>query len=115
MLLQSLEITFHAKVATINSATQVKNCYATPKEVMVEYNEYEIPDVGKQIDQIISEIKEVLDALVLKSSLKCIESSEPFRPKTVNKKLLSILTDIQEQFANLGIGIGFVRNVFIRT
>ncbi|XP_076668388.1 endoribonuclease Dcr-2 isoform X2 [Andrena cerasifolii] len=101
--IKSLEITFHAKVATITSATQVKNYYATPKEVIVQYNEYEIPDVGKQINGIITEIEEVLNAIVLKSSLKCIESSEAFRPKSVNKKLLSILKDIQEQFANSGV------------
>ena len=100
--IKSLETIFHAKVAAINSATQVKN-YATPEEIIVEYNEYDIPHVGKQINDVINEIEDVLKVIVLKSSLKCIQSSEICGPKTVNKKLTSILKDIQEQFANSGV------------
>lgn len=90
----------------------VKN-YATPEEIIVEYNEYDIPRVGKQINDVINEVEDVLKVIVLKSSLKCITSSEACGPNTVNKKLASILRDIQEQFANSGIGMGFVRILFI--
>ncbi|XP_076681121.1 endoribonuclease dcr-1-like [Andrena cerasifolii] len=97
-----LEIIFHAKVAAINPAMQVKN-YATPEEIIVEYNEYDIPHVGKQINDAINEIEYVLKVIVLKGSLKCITSSEACGPKTVNRKLASILRDIQEQFAYSGV------------
>ena len=98
--IKPLEIIFQA--AAINPAMEVKN-YATPEEIIVEYNEYDIPHVGKQINDVINEIEDVLKIIVLNRSLKCITFSEALGPKTVNKKLASILSDIQEQLANSGV------------
>lgn len=108
IILQSLETTLHAKIATVNSAQQVQNYYATPRETIVEFNSYTIPEIGKHINCVIEEANNVLDCVLLQSSLRNIESNEIFRPKTVNKKLSSILEDIREQLAHAGKGKTFL-------
>ncbi|XP_076245317.1 endoribonuclease Dcr-2 [Calliopsis andreniformis] len=102
-IIQSLETTFHAKIATVDSALQIRNYYAIPRETIVRFDEYIIPEIGKRIECIINEVDEIISSILLKSSLKHVQSSKEFRPKSVNTKLSSILRDIREQFSHAGI------------
>ncbi|XP_078032947.1 endoribonuclease Dicer-L-like [Augochlora pura] len=102
-IIRNLEITLHAKIATVNSMSQVKNCYAQPNESFVTFEKYTLPDVGKIISQTIQEMTEFLKGIVLESSLKNIQSSEIFRPKPVCEKLANILASVNKQFLEIGV------------
>lgn len=45
----------------------------------------------------------ILNCVILRDNFKYNESSVIFRPKSINKKLLSILNNIKEQFSNTGM------------
>ncbi|XP_053977112.1 endoribonuclease Dicer [Hylaeus volcanicus] len=102
-IIRNLEVTFNAKIATVNSIAQVKNYFASPKEIIVEFDNYVLPDVGQRINNIIDQMKEILHCIVLKCSLNNEESSKIFQSKTINEKLICLLSDIQEQFMLTGI------------
>ncbi|XP_076391381.1 endoribonuclease Dcr-2 isoform X2 [Megachile rotundata] len=102
-MIKSLEITFQAKVATVNSFEQLQNYYPVPQQVIVEYDLNVISDVENRVRAIISETCDILNKLLLNTMMKNIESDEVFRPKSVTKKLMSIMVDIQNQFSNAGI------------
>ncbi|KZC10938.1 Endoribonuclease Dicer [Dufourea novaeangliae] len=100
---QALETTLHAKIATVNSASEVQNYYGIPKETIAKFDAYIIPDVGIVINNLMDKIIEFLNNIELLISFRNIETSEEFKPKSVNKKLKSVLLDIREQFAHAGI------------
>lgn len=93
-----MEITFHAKVVTA-----ITSVYTNPNEKIIEFDQYIIDNVGKQINNIIQETVRILNYVILKDNFKYNESSVIFRPKSINKKLLSILNNIKEQLSNTGI------------
>ncbi|KOC68324.1 Endoribonuclease dcr-1 [Habropoda laboriosa] len=98
--IQCLETTFHARIATVDTPL---NKYATPKEIIVEFDNYIIPDVGIRINNILNEISHVLKHIVLKDTLNNLETSTIFRPKPMKKKLSIIVKNMQEQLSSLGI------------
>ncbi|CAL7946238.1 unnamed protein product [Xylocopa violacea] len=100
-IIKSLEITFNARVVTANTA--LTNYHSTPKEEIIEFSDYIMPNVGNDINNIIGEVKKILNCVLLNETMKYIESSHHFRPKFINKKLENILCDIQDQFLQLGI------------
>lgn len=97
-VIESLEITFHAKVVTA-----ITSVYTNPNEKIIEFDQYIIDNVGKQINNIIQETVRILNYVILRDNFKYNESSVIFRPKSINKKLLSILNNIKEQLSNTGI------------
>ncbi|XP_033323014.2 endoribonuclease Dcr-2 isoform X1 [Megalopta genalis] len=102
-IIRNLEITLHAKIATVNSLSQVKNCYAQPNETFVKFKKFTLPDVGILIWETIQEMTEFLKSIKLKSSSKNLESSEIFRPKPLSEKLANILTGVMDQFLETGV------------
>ncbi|XP_076280664.1 endoribonuclease Dcr-2 isoform X2 [Lasioglossum baleicum] len=103
LTVRTLEVTLHANVATVDSVAQVKNSYANPDVIFVRFKEYVLSDVGTLICKTIDEMVEVLNCVVLKSSLRNIETSKRFRPKAITEKLANILADIKDQFLHAGI------------
>ncbi|XP_076220926.1 endoribonuclease Dcr-2 isoform X2 [Nomia melanderi] len=102
-IVRSLEITLHAKIATVNSELQLQNYYAAPRESFCRFDNYIVPQVGTIINNRIAEINDCLDCILLKNSLTHQDSSIQFRPKSITKKLINILEDIKEQFAHAGL------------
>lgn len=103
-----MEITFHAKVVTA-----ITSFYTNPNEKIIEFDQYVIDNVGKQINNIIQETVRILNCVILRDNFKYNESSVIFRPKSINKKLLSILNNIKEQFSNTGIHIYIFIYIYI--
>ncbi|CAK9806078.1 Endoribonuclease Dicer [Anthophora quadrimaculata] len=99
--IQALETTFHARVATVDII--LKDYHSSPKEVIVEFNNYTVPDVGIYIRDILTEMNKILKHLLLKDTLNHTESSAPFRPKSMNQKLNNIVNNILEHLSDLGI------------
>lgn len=101
--MQSLEVTFQAKVATVNTFDQLRSYYPVPEQIFVKFDVCNASDVENQVTAIITETRQILEQIVLDTSLKNIESSEVFRPKPVSKKLICIMEDIKNQFLHTGI------------
>lgn len=100
-VIQSLEVTFNAKITTANITH--KEYYTSPNEEMVIFNKYIVDNVGKCINNIIEDAKNILNYVTLKDLWKYCESSKEFRPKTLSQKLQAILMDIQYQLSSTGI------------
>ncbi|XP_076751647.1 endoribonuclease Dcr-2 [Xylocopa sonorina] len=100
-IIKSLEITLNARVITTSRA--LNDYHSTPKEEIIEFNDYIIPNVGNDINNIINEVQTILNSIILNESVKYIESSREFRPDSINKKLASILCDVQDQLLQSGI------------
>ncbi|XP_029037837.2 endoribonuclease Dicer [Osmia bicornis bicornis] len=102
-IIKSLEVTFQAKVATVNTFDQLRSYYPVPEQIFVKFDVCDPSDVENQITTIIMETGQILEQIVLDTSLRNIESSIEFRPKPVIKKLISIMEDIKNQFLHTGI------------
>ena len=100
-VMQSLEVTFNARIATATVAD--KSYYASPIEEIIQFDQHVIDNVGECINNIIKEVESILNCAVLKDNLKYNESSAEFRPKTISKKLSCILRNIQYHFLRTGI------------
>ncbi|XP_017890637.2 endoribonuclease Dicer isoform X2 [Ceratina calcarata] len=100
-IVQNLEVTFNAKVMT--STKLLEDYYVKPTEEIVLYNKYTVPNIGLHINNIINDVNGILENIILKDSLKYIESSKEFRPKSMTKKLMCMLRNILELLSNTGI------------
>ncbi|XP_043525578.1 endoribonuclease Dicer [Frieseomelitta varia] len=100
-VVQSLEVTFNAKITT--AIITHKEYYTSPNEEIVIFNRYIVDNVGKSINNIIQDVKNILNYVILKDVWKYYESSKEFRPKTISQKLQNVLMDIQYQLSSTGI------------
>ncbi|XP_060820377.1 endoribonuclease Dicer-like isoform X2 [Bombus pascuorum] len=99
-VMQSLEVTFNARIATATLSD--KSYYASPNEEIVQYNPNIINNVQWCINNITKEVDSILSCIVLKDNLKYNESSAEFRPRTTSKKLSGILKNIDYHFLRTG-------------
>ncbi|XP_076178399.1 endoribonuclease Dcr-2 isoform X3 [Ptiloglossa arizonensis] len=102
-VIQNLEVTFQAKIITVMSRVEIEDYCASPREVVIKYNEYIIPNLGRDIIRTIDEINEMLKHIILKSDLNSTESSKELQPRSKIKKLICMLQDIQEHFMLTGL------------
>lgn len=99
--IQSLEITFHSKIASIESLAIVAGFSTNPRENCIKYKE-EIANISK-IDEIIDEMTKVLEIIKIPQPSDNNFSTPVFKPKTRGEKLTNILVDIKENLINTGI------------
>jgi len=90
-----LEITFHGKIATIDSADCIQGYCTSPIEKIVLYTEYQPSEVVVEINQLIENVAEILNSLSLNIDALYMETSAQLQPKRKSCKLLSIIKDIQ--------------------
>ncbi|XP_036140493.1 endoribonuclease Dicer isoform X2 [Monomorium pharaonis] len=101
--IRSLEITFHAKIATVESTDSIQGCCTNPKETIIEYKEYPVPNVMEKITLIISTTMNSLKNVMFNLDLIYNESSKEMRPKSKSSKLQAIFNDVAGTSLNTGI------------
>ncbi|EZA61552.1 Endoribonuclease Dicer [Ooceraea biroi] len=104
--IRSLEITFHAKIATVDSPDCIQGYCTNPSETIVTYREYQLPEVVKKITQMVENITDIFNNINLDVDSLYLESSAQMRPKKKLTKLLSIIRDIQVTASHGGIYAG---------
>ncbi|XP_018354963.1 PREDICTED: endoribonuclease Dicer [Trachymyrmex septentrionalis] len=104
--IKDLEITFHAKIATVESTDSIQGCCTNPNEEIVKYSKYLVPEVVNKINDIIKTTKEVVNNIKLNFDEIYKESSEEMRPKPKSSKLMAILNDIGRISSQTGIYCG---------
>lgn len=82
------------------------NCvegYCTnPKEDIVRYVPYKIPDIAIKVNKIIEDADEMLSNIRISNDDLYIESSPVFQPKKKSTKLKAIIRDIQTNMSETG-------------
>ncbi|KYM88476.1 Endoribonuclease Dicer [Atta colombica] len=104
--IKDLEVTFHAKIATVESTDSIHGCYTNPNEEIVKYSKYLISEVVNKINDIIKTTKEVIKDIKLNFDEIYKESSEEMRPKSKSSKLTTIFDDIGRTSLHAGIYCG---------
>ncbi|XP_011871131.1 PREDICTED: endoribonuclease Dicer [Vollenhovia emeryi] len=101
--IRNLEITFHSKIATVESSDCIQGYCTNPKEDIVRYTKYLLPKVMEKVTSILeaaaNNIKEIKFNL---DEIYC-ESSSQMRPKSKSSKLIAILKDIEKSTLQTGI------------
>jgi hypothetical protein len=97
-----LEITFHAKIATVDSTDCIEGYCTNPKESIIKYTSYLPPQIMTQISDIIKDAVEILKNLNLNLDDLYKESSPTMRPKPKSSKLIAILRDIETTTSQTG-------------
>lgn len=93
MILQTLEITFHSKIATVDN---VKGYCTNPKEVVVRYETYAQPESWCKAIMLLRTVAGLLNVACIPSNRDFNQSSREFKRKSVNVKLLNLIEDIKE-------------------
>ncbi|XP_011632113.1 endoribonuclease Dicer isoform X1 [Pogonomyrmex barbatus] len=103
--IRSLEITFHAKIATVESSDCIQGYCTNPKEDIVKYAKYLAPNVIviEKIIHIIKTTKESIKNINIDLDEIYKESSKEMRPKTKSSKLSAIMEDIEKVTSSTGI------------
>lgn len=101
-ILQSLEITFQSKIATVESTDSIRGYCTNPKEDIIMYKEYPTCEIIEKVNQIIKESIEVLKNINLNFDDLYKESSPQMRPKTKSSKLTAVMKDIETTTMQLG-------------
>ncbi|XP_025264753.1 endoribonuclease Dicer isoform X1 [Camponotus floridanus] len=101
--IRSLEITFHSKIATVESTDSIQGYCTNPKENIITYKKYSICEVIKKVNEIIKETLDILENINLNFDDLYKESSEQLRPKTKSSKLMAIMRDIESTTTHAGI------------
>lgn len=96
-----MEITFHAKIATVESTDYIQGYCTNPKEDIIRYTK-SIPEIITVITSVIESITETLRHVKLKLDEIYYESSEKMRPKTKSSKLVGILKNIETTTSQIG-------------
>lgn len=97
-----MEITFHAKIATVDSTDCIEGHCTNPKEIIVKYTAYQPPKIMMQISDMIKEAIKILKNLNLNLDDIYKESSPQMRPKPKSSKLGAILKDIESITSQTG-------------
>ncbi|XP_011693477.1 PREDICTED: endoribonuclease Dicer-like isoform X2 [Wasmannia auropunctata] len=100
---RELEVTFHAKVTTVESSDCIQQYCTNPKEDIVKYTKYSAPEVMKTITHIIEASLEILKNVKLNFDEIYNESSPEMRPKTKSSKLTTIMTNIKTTTLQAGL------------
>ncbi|XP_071570826.1 endoribonuclease Dicer [Temnothorax nylanderi] len=103
--IKALEITFHAKIATIGSTDCIQGYCTNPKEEIVKYTKCIIPQTTlmKKITCIIETTSGILENVKIDFDEIYNESSVKMRPKSKSSKLEAILKDIETTTSHAGI------------
>lgn len=99
---RELEITFHAKVVTVQTETPVEE-YGKPRECLVEYEPPTETNTIKKLNEIIKEAIDILDIVQLQSFNLNTDSSEVFQPRSKSAKIKCIFLDLQEHVKTQGL------------
>lgn len=97
-----MEITFHAKIATVDSTDCIEGYCTNPKEVIAKYTAYQPPQIMMQISDMIKAAVEILTNLNLNLDDIYKESSPQMRPKSKSSKLSGILKNIESITSQTG-------------
>ncbi|XP_051160014.1 endoribonuclease Dicer-like [Leptopilina boulardi] len=98
--IESLEITFHAKIASIESLAIVAGFSTNPKENCIKYNDEKA--CCKTVDDIIDEVTKILKIVKIPQPSDNNHSSFEFKSKSRSEKLKNILSDIKENLLDTG-------------
>ncbi|XP_031782799.1 endoribonuclease Dicer [Nasonia vitripennis] len=101
--LRELEVTFQAKIITVESLAYVTDYATNPKE-FVEY--YETPhkiSLLNEISAIVEYASSILKQVVLPNRMENPESSMIFKPVSKTIKLNRILSDVEEHLTDMGL------------
>ncbi|XP_015599757.1 endoribonuclease Dicer isoform X2 [Cephus cinctus] len=101
--IQQLEITFHAKVATVESASIVKGYSTNPIEKIVKFDFPISLPIVEVLEKLLISIECILNLVSLPNFHDNNLSSEVFKPKSKNSKLISIIQDIRSHVTQLGL------------
>ncbi|KAG5314150.1 DICER Endoribonuclease, partial [Acromyrmex insinuator] len=104
--IRNLEVTFHAKIATVESTDSIQGYCTNPNEEIVKYSKYLVPEVINKINDIIKTTNEVIKNIKLNFDDIYKESSEEMRPKSKSSKLMAILDDVGKISSQAGIYCG---------
>lgn len=97
-----MEITFQAKVATVESTDCIQGYCTNPTEKIASYTEYTLPKVAEEVNKKIECIMEVLKNINLTTDMCFMESSQQMQPKKKSSKLMSIIRDVQTTTSQTG-------------
>ncbi|KAK0080172.1 hypothetical protein PV326_008304 [Microctonus aethiopoides] len=103
---RDLEITFHAKVITVDSLAPIKG-YGKPTEMIHCYDSPIESNIQKSLDKYIDYAIEVLDMVNLSQIASQNESSKIFQPRSKSLKLKCIFEDIREHCKTQGLYVAF--------
>ncbi|XP_051175293.1 endoribonuclease Dicer-like isoform X2 [Leptopilina boulardi] len=99
--IESLEVTFNAKIASIESLAIIAGFSTNPRENCIKYNE--ILECPKEVDDIINEVTEILKIIKIPQPSDNNLSTSVFKAQSRSEKLINILFDIKENLLNTGI------------
>lgn len=97
-----MEITFQAKIATVDSTDCIEGYCTNPKESIERFTPYQPPEVMIQISNLIKETIDILESFNLNMDDLYKESSPQMRPKSKSSKLTAILKDIESTTTQTG-------------
>lgn len=101
-IVHELEITFHAKVITVESMAPVEG-YGKPLESRVSYVPPEETPLIKKLIKIIDTALEVLNVVEIETLNIYSDSSRIFQPRTKSTKIKCVFGDIREHVTNQGL------------
>ncbi|XP_014473379.1 PREDICTED: endoribonuclease Dicer [Dinoponera quadriceps] len=101
--IKDLEVTFQAKIATVQSVECIQEYCTNPKENIIKYDTYVASALAVDVNDIIEESVNVLKNIILDTDKIFLESSPYFQPKKKSSKLISIMKDIITTTTQTGI------------
>ncbi|KYM95939.1 Endoribonuclease Dicer [Cyphomyrmex costatus] len=104
--IKALEITFHAKIATVDSIDSIQEYCTNPKEKIITYTQCLVPEIMKQLNDVINTSTEVCKNLKLNFDEIYKESSNKMKPRSKSSKLILILEDIEKVTLQAGLYCG---------
>lgn len=98
--IESLEVTYNAKIASTESLAIVAGFSTNPRENCIKFNEQR--ECAKVVDEILSEVTRMLKILLIPQPSDINLSTSVFKPKSRSEKLINILIDLKENILNTG-------------
>ncbi|XP_033221777.1 endoribonuclease Dicer isoform X2 [Belonocnema kinseyi] len=101
--IESLEVTFQSRVASVPSTACVAGYSTNPKESIVLHSPHKKSPLEPAVNTILTEAVEILKVVKLSQPSDNNDSSTIFKPKAKGEKLMNILKDIDENLQLTGI------------
>lgn len=89
-----MEVTFHAKIATVKSIDCVQEYCTNPKENIIKYDAYIASSVAVDVNQIIEASIDILKNIMFDTDKIFMKSSPHFQPRKKSSKLINIMRDV---------------------
>ncbi|XP_012287234.1 endoribonuclease Dicer [Orussus abietinus] len=101
--IRSLEVTFHAKIATLQSYAIVQNYATKPNEYVVLFTPLEANKLITEVEEVLNDMISILNIVQLPNVCTNNDSSDVFQPKSKNSKLICVIEDIRDHVYQTGV------------